>query len=157
MKEVLDPCCGSRMFWFDKSNEGVLFADIRDESHILCDGRKLNIKPDEIVDFRDMPFSDRSFKLIVFDPPHLMNAGETSWMAKKYGVLNKASWEDDITKGFNECWRVLDFGGTLIFKWNETQIKLKEVMACFSQKPLFGQTTTQNLKTHWIVFFKGRV
>jgi hypothetical protein len=141
------------MFWFNKHAEDVLFTDIRDEIHVLCDGRNLQIKPDEIVDFRNMPYSDRSFKLVVFDSPHLNHLGSNSWMAKKYGRLTK-SWREDLAKGFNECWRVLDFGGTLIFKWSETQIKLKEILSCFPQQPLFGHTTTQNLQTHWIVFFK---
>lgn len=54
----------------------------------------------------------------------------------------------------DECWRVLKPGGTLIFKWAEDQVKLKEVLACFPQKPVFGHTTTKNLKTHWITFYK---
>lgn len=86
-KYILDACCGSRMFWFDKTNPNVLFADIRDESHILCDGRKLDIKPDVIVDFREMPFPDNRFKMVVFDPPHLNKLGQDTWMAQKYGVL----------------------------------------------------------------------
>ena len=32
-KIILDACCGSRMFWFDKENPLVLFTDIRDEEH----------------------------------------------------------------------------------------------------------------------------
>ena len=36
---VLDPACGGRMFWFDKSDDRVLFGDVRDESWELCDGR----------------------------------------------------------------------------------------------------------------------
>ena len=40
-KIILDACCGSRMFWFDKENPLALFADIRDEEYILCDGRNL--------------------------------------------------------------------------------------------------------------------
>ena len=43
---ILDPCCGSRMFWFDKANQGVLFGDIRDAEHVLCDGRVLKVEPD---------------------------------------------------------------------------------------------------------------
>ena len=38
-KEILDVCCGGRMFWFDKHNPDVLFSDIREEEHLLCDGR----------------------------------------------------------------------------------------------------------------------
>ena len=152
MKEVLDPCCGSRMFWFDKEHPDVLFGDCRTESHILCDGRPLVIAPDQELDFKDLPFQDNSFNLIVFDPPHLKTAGEKSWMRKKYGKLDPQTWQDDLAQGFSECWRVLAPSGTLIFKWNETQIKIREVLECFSEKPLFGQTTTNNLKTHWIVF-----
>ncbi|MGT9596321.1 SAM-dependent methyltransferase, partial [Enterococcus faecalis] len=30
MKKILDACCGSRLFWFDKQNEQVLFIDNRE-------------------------------------------------------------------------------------------------------------------------------
>ena len=77
-KIILDACCGSRMFWFDKENPLTLFADIRDEEHTLCDGRSLKVHPDIVSDFTDMPFLDESFKLVVFDPPHLLTAGKDS-------------------------------------------------------------------------------
>lgn len=64
-KIILDACCGSRMFWFDKENPLILFADIRDEEHTLCDGRSLKVHPDIVSDFTDMPFLDKSFKLVV--------------------------------------------------------------------------------------------
>lgn len=83
MKKIIDVCCGSRMFWFDKQNQNVEFCDIRQEEHILCDGRKLIIKPDTIADFRKLPFEDNSYNLVVFDPPHLVKLGKNSWMAKK--------------------------------------------------------------------------
>ena len=31
-KLILDACCGSRMFWFDKHNPNVLFVDKRSET-----------------------------------------------------------------------------------------------------------------------------
>ena len=65
----------------------VLFADIRDEEHTLCDGRSLKVHPDIVSDFTDMPFLDESFKLVVVDPPHLLKAGKNSWLAQKYGKL----------------------------------------------------------------------
>ena len=77
MKKILDACCGSRMFWFDKNNPDVIFADNRELETTLCDGRKLVIKPDEKVDFRNMPYPDNTFKLVVYDPPHLIHAGES--------------------------------------------------------------------------------
>ena len=152
--KILDACCGSKMFYFDKTNPNVTFMDIRRYSDILCDGRKLEIKPDIIGDFRNMQFSNDEFDLVVFDPPHLIKAGKNSWLAKKYGLLDFASWQDDLSRGFNECMRVLKPCGTLIFKWNEEQVKLSEVLKCFNQKPLFGNKRS---KTHWLVFVKNEV
>ena len=43
-KTILDMCCGSRMFYFDKQDPNVLFADLRVDHDTLCDGRKLDIK-----------------------------------------------------------------------------------------------------------------
>lgn len=71
MKRVLDACCGSRMFYFDKENPEVLYADHRELETTLCDGRTLLIKPEELIDFRHMPYPDNTFKVVVFDPPHL--------------------------------------------------------------------------------------
>ena len=153
-KQILDPSCGARMFWFDKQNPLALFCDIREEEHVLCDGRTFIVSPDAIADFRSMPHADESFNLIVFDPPHMKWAGPESWQRKKYGKLNKGTWQADLAAGFAECWRVLRPGGTLIFKWNETQVSIREIVSCFSRRPVFGHTTTTNLKTHWLVFYK---
>lgn len=151
--KILDACCGSRMFWFDKSNPYTTYMDIREEYEELDSGHKINIKPDIIGDFREMPFDDNTFDLVVFDPPHLLRAGKKSWLAKKYGRLNPKTWETDIYHGFLECMRVLKPTGTLIFKWNEDQIKLSEVLALINYKPLFGN---KRAKTHWLVFMKER-
>lgn len=154
LPQVLDPCCGGRMFYFDKQNPLVLYSDIRREEHVLCDGRVFRVSPDTVADFRALPHADEKFHLVIFDPPHLERCGPRSWQGKKYGKLTRETWHTDLAKGFLECWRVLKPGGTLIFKWNETQISLREVLSCFPQRPLLGHTTTTNLKTHWIVFYK---
>ena len=121
-KVILDACCGSKMFWFDRENKNTVFMDNRQLSETLCDGRKLIINPDIVGDFRNMPFADNTFKLVVFDPPHLSSIGETAWMAKKYGKLSE-TWPADLRQGFSECMRVLEPYGILVFKWNEQQIK----------------------------------
>ncbi|MEM1219597.1 MAG: methyltransferase [Bacteroidota bacterium] len=152
-KVILDCCCGSKMFWFDKNNPNVLFADIREEEMDLCDGRSLSIKPDLIADFRDMPFSDNSFKMVVFDPPHLHKLGRNTWMAKKYGVL-PPTWETDIKAGFDECMRVLEPFGTLIFKWSESQITTNKILEVIGIEPLFGHPSGKHGKTKWLAFMK---
>ncbi|MCH2057921.1 MAG: class I SAM-dependent methyltransferase [Thalassotalea sp.] len=150
---VLDVCCGSRMFHFDKTNPLVTFGDIRSEEHTLCDGRHLEIKPDVKVDFRNLDFADDSFSVVIFDPPHLVKLGKESWMAKKYGILTD-DWKEDLKKGFAECFRVLKPNGVLIFKWNETQIKTNEILALTPVKPLIGHISGKRANTHWITFLK---
>jgi len=150
-KPIIDVCCGSKMFWFDRNNSDTVFMDIRELEDTLCDGRKLVIKPDVIGDFRNIPYPDNNFKLAVFDPPHLVKLGENSWMAKKYGILS-SDWKNDIKQGFEECMRVLEPYGILIFKWNEQQIKLSEVLSVIEFKPLFGDRRS---KTIWMIFMKN--
>lgn len=151
-KPILDACCGSKMFWFDRDNKNAIFMDNRTLEDTLCDGRKLEIMPDVVGDFRNMPFKGNQFKLVIFDPPHLIRAGDSSWLAKKYGKLNKSTWKQDIKQGFNECMRVLDDRGILVFKWNEDQIKLSEILSLIKYKPLIGN---KRAKTHWLIFMKG--
>lgn len=160
LKTILDPCCGGRMFWFDRSHPNAVFGDARSESIIVTDRshdpegtRTLNIEPDILMDFRDLPYPDGSFKLVVFGPPHLVRAGPRSWLAAKYGKLG-ADWRDDIRKGFAECFRVLESHGVLIFKWNETQIKVNEILALTERAPLFGHKSGKRADTHWICFMK---
>ena len=100
MAKILDACCGSKMFWFSKEDPNVVFADCRELETTLCDGRKLVIKPDILMDFRNMPFEDNTFSLVVFDPPHLVKAGKNSWLAKKYGTLPE-NWQSYLKAGFD--------------------------------------------------------
>lgn len=154
-RPVLDPASGSRMFYFDKSDDRVVFGDIRRESHILCDGRGLEVNPDEIMDFRDLPYPDGAFRVVVFDPPHLIKAGDNSWSFKKYGRLDSTTWRDDLRAGFAECFRVLADHGVLIFKWNEDQIPVSQILALTPHRPLVGHRSGRRSKTHWITFLKA--
>lgn len=70
------------MFYFDKHNPDVVFMDNRKFTDTLCDGRAFEVKPDVVADFRNIPFKDDTFNLVVFDPPHLIKVGDKSWLAK---------------------------------------------------------------------------
>lgn len=129
-RRVLDPCCGGRAMWLDPNHPDVVFGDLRSETIVVTDRshrvdgtRTLRIEPDVPLDFRSLPFEDDLFLLVAFDPPHLVRAGKRSWLAAKYGKLGR-DWRDDMRAGFSECFRVLDADGVLVFKWNETQVKL---------------------------------
>lgn len=162
MVTVLDPCCGSRMMWFDKANPSVLFGDRRSEAITVTDNSRGNasgtrtivIEPDTLLDFRALPFPDESFHLVAFDPPHLITAGPKSWLAAKYGKLGN-DWRSDLRAGFAECFRVLRPHGVLVFKWAETQVKVRDVLALTPHQPLFGHTAGKRAGTHWLVFLKA--
>lgn len=154
---VLDACCGSRMFWFNRNDGRALFVDKRREKCVADtrEGRReIVVDPDFIADFTALPFPDATFTLVVFDPPHTFS-GTKGWMAKKYGSLSGVDWREEIRKGFAECFRVLAPLGTLIFKWNEHRIPVSTVLSLTREKPLFGQRCGSSSKTHWIVFMKS--
>jgi len=153
------------MMWFDRQNPDVVFGDQRNEtiivtdrSHGRTDGtRELRIEPDTLLDFRSLPYPDETFYLVAFDPPHLVRAGPNSWLAAKYGKLGP-DWREDIRMGFQECMRVLKPNGTLVFKWNETQVKVGEVLQLANpHEPLFGHPSGRKGLTHWLVFMKAGI
>ena len=149
-KPILDACCGSRMFWFDKDNPLVDFQDIRDEVCKLSDGQLCIVKPNIFGDFTKMDMPDRSYKLVIWDPPHLVWAGKTSNLYKMFG--KRDDWRNDLRKGFQECMRVLDDYGILIFKWSDVQLKVKTVIKAIGETPLFGHKTSRHCI--WMVYIK---
>lgn len=152
---ILDATCGTRAMWFVKENPLAIYTDNRQASYpSTLDGRSpWIIDPNIVCDFTAMPFKDNTFNLVLFDPPHMDSLGKNAWMAKRYGRLFP-DWESDIKGGFFECFRVLKPGGTLVFKWNETDIKLSRILKLTREKPLFGHTTNSKQTTHWMVFMK---
>ena len=159
-KKILDVTCGSRTIWFDKHHPAAIYCDRRRETYTGVwtstnhdSERQCVIDPDVQCDFTDLPFEGNSFALVVFDPPHLVNVGETSWMAKKYGALDDG-WEQMLRDGFAECMRVLKPDGVLIFKWSEVQIPADKVWRAIGQKPLFGHHSGKKMNTFWACFMK---
>lgn len=157
-KQILDACCGGRMFWFQKEHKNTLYVDIR-EPETFTTGlgihkRTRHIRPDVVMDFRALDLPDNHFSIVVFDPPHLSKVGDKSFTAKTYGKLNAETWEDDLRRGFSECFRVLKPGGVLIFKWCEYEIPLSKILKLTPNKPLFGHRSGKQQKTHWVTFVK---
>lgn len=72
------------------------------------------------------------------------------WLAAQMGV------EPEVCHigMFDECMRVLEPFGILIFKWNESQIPVSRLLEIFGQEPLFGHRSGKASKTHWMCFMK---
>lgn len=160
-KLILDACCGSRMFWDDRHNPNVLYVDNRilkaEAIWTSSSGkstRYCSVLPDIKADFTALPFADESFVHVVFDPPHLLKVGANAWMAKKYGKLPDGKWRQMIHDGFAECWRVLKTNGTLVFKWNQTDIDFNTIFNVIGRRPMYGHITGKSKNTIWAVYVK---
>ena len=154
---VLDACCGSRMFWFNKRDERAVYVDKRRESYVQKQKKRRDhwivIDPDEVADFTNLPFPSDTFACVIFDPPHRVAKAMTGNLLKFYGILN-GEWRDMLRRGFAECFRVLRPEGTLVFKWCESDVPLREILALTPEKPLIGNRKAATAKTHWVLFLK---
>ena len=160
---ILDACCGSRMFWFDRRDDRTIFMDHREDKYIVDRGTPgtkgrtpVIVAPQIMADFTEMPFRDETFWHVVFDPPHYTSKsmGGNSKLAHQYGMLF-AGWKEVIQGGFSECFRVLRPGGTLNFKWCSTEIALSIVLSLTPHKPTYGHRTGKKQATHWVSFWKS--
>lgn len=154
-KYILDVCCGLRAMWFNKEHPNVIYHDKRFRPKGFDDFRpNFEIRPDIKGDWKKLPWPDNTFKLVVMDPPHIITTQDSHRMVKYYGHLEKDTWKDEIKQGFNECWRVLEPFGVLIFKWSEASIKKKELLEVLDKEPLFGHPNGSRVPCHWLTFMK---
>jgi len=153
-KFILDATAGFRMMWFNKKHPNTIYLDQRPE----CE-------PDIVGDFRDLKqFPDETFKLIVFDPPHIVKksyfGNYDAGMPRKFGLLQADTMEADIRLAFKELWRVLKPFGILIFKWNNQYVSSDNLIKLAPAKPLFYQISASVVKakalvkTLWFCFMK---
>jgi hypothetical protein len=155
-KVLADLCCGSRSIWFDKEHPDAIYMDIREEEPgSIALQPNWSVKPDLIGDYRDMVFPDEHFHLLVWDIPHILEA-KGGIMLKKYGKLGYG-WKDDVRRGFNECWRILQPYGVLLFKYADISIRVNEMLAQFPETPIVGTRTKKSVNeggTYWFAFIK---
>ena len=159
---VLDACCGSRAFWFDKADPRAVYVDKRRET-VQADKRTgpngefrakpLVVDPTHLADFTALPFPSDTFDHVVFDPPHIIRNEPLGNMTLYYGHLT-GDWRDMLRRGFAECFRVLRPGGTLVFKWTELAVPVREILALTPERPLYGHKSGKLSKTHWVAFLK---
>lgn len=156
-KLILDAGCGGKHIWLDKNNKATVYIDIRKKDRGYIPARpNWECQPDIIADTRKLPFKDNTFKLIVWDPPHIKRNYDNHYFGKKYGILSPITWPSDLKNSFNELWRVLNNHGILTLKFSNSDIPFKKVLRQFHVQPLFGTTTSRNdrIETRWFTFMK---
>ena len=169
-EDILDATCGGRSIWHpeNKDHDDTLYVDRREEPDgFTTEGyeghyESYSVDPDDVQDFRNLPYKDGSFDLVVFDPPHVVKSGGMEALngavQRKYGALEAETWQADLRAGFEELFRVLRAGGTLCFKFADNAADWQEVLELAPRAPLFGTTNTKRtgVETRWFVFRKPR-
>jgi len=171
---ILEATAGGRSYWHDKEHPETVFMDMRverDGDFVVrgYDQDNPNIKkekqsdytvfPDLQADYRNLPFADRTFDLVVFDPPHLVTSDGmeklSGIMKRKYGCLHAETWPRDIHDAFVELFRVMADHATLTFKFCDYDIGFEEILSVLPQEPLYGTTImSKTHSTRWITFNK---
>lgn len=54
--KILDMCCGGKLFYYDTKNKDITFCDIRKGKYEFTEGRNVEVLPDIVCDFRELPF-----------------------------------------------------------------------------------------------------
>lgn len=95
---ALDVTYGNGAFWNGAQHVRVTGLDLDpDRGH------------DGTCDFRDLAGLE-GFCVVVFDPPHLADAGEKSIMGQRFGTYRNDEIKQVVQDGARECWRAARLG-----------------------------------------------
>ena len=161
--KILDATCGPKGIWYQKNHPFVTFMDKRNETvisnHKEQKPRRYVINPDVISEWKDTPFPDNHFDMVIFDPPHLIldRGKKPPNMVQEYGFFYRDNYRAILQTGIKKLFNILKPEGIFIFKWCENSITIEEVLKFFPYPPLFGSNIKKKTTdTYWIVFLKYR-
>ena len=120
---ILDATVGAGSIyagWNKKLGDRLVGIDIRkgDFSYKFSANWSRNriiVRPTVLADMKYLPFPDRLFEAVIFDPPHIA-AGLTGWIGKRYGSWTQRTTIQTLRAVDKEFKRVLRPGGLLILK-----------------------------------------
>lgn len=120
------------------------------------------VNPDIVMSCTNTTFADKTFDLILFDPPHrhfskILRKKDRNDMGRRYGSMRAAEIKVFIPKAFREFSRILKDDGLVFFKWNSCSIRHKVIMGLIhGWFPVFGQNFNKiaNHDTIWLAMRK---
>ena len=162
--KILDATCGFRGIWYQKNHPFVTFMDRRkgtvkfENSSTLSRHRSYKINPEVVSEWKDAPFPDNHFDMVIFDPPHMIKKEKSKEcnMMKPYGFLNEKTWRQDLKVGIKKLFDILKPEGIFVLKWCENSVRVEEILKLCPYPPMFGSNTKSKGKTQnfWILFIK---
>ena len=104
--KVLDPTYGLGNFYKEFRPARLVAGDLITESMVR-------------LDFTKLPFANKVFDTVIYDPPYKLNGTPTDYVDTRYGVGSYTRWQDRMAlmiQGQVECARVVAKGGFLLTK-----------------------------------------
>jgi len=171
---ILDATAGNRSIYTYKNSENIIFADMEKE---------LWIKPTIYADSRKLPFKDKAFHTVIYDPPH--DWGDDKFDFKIGEWAKKRSWgrripfqstyygwdkyrnKTEIIKYLyysqKEFARVTVDTGLLLFKWCEVNMKISRVLTVLTEWRLLVEIPVTDVaqtyggkQTYWLILEKNQ-
>ena len=106
-QDALDVTYGSGNFWKGEQHIDVIAHDLNPSR-----------APHGEMDFRDLRYGDQSFDVVLFDPPHMADAGEESVLGERFGSYSNDELKNVVQEGAREAWRVSYLG--VVIKVSDT-------------------------------------
>ena len=165
--KILDATAGYRGIWYQKNHPYVTFMDVRKGTidtksinNTFKTRRRIKINPDVVSEWKDAPFSNDYFDMVIFDPPHFVieRGKKVHELALKYGYFYKDNYRQILQEGIRKLFDVLKPDGVFILKWCEDSVPVDEILKLMPYPPLFGSNVKKRNynETFWIVFLKYR-
>ncbi len=174
---ILDASSGNRKIWASKNSENIIYLDIQKE---------LEVKPSIFADNTKLPFQDKTFDSIFYDPPYAWNFKSMFYgypnekvLREKYSEIkrkgvpsyygverykSKDAVLSHIFKALREFDRVLKDDGLLWMKWNEIRLTLDRILPLFDNWTELlrfelkdRSQTLSETQTFWLAFQKNNV
>jgi len=92
---ALDTTYGNGAFWDGSAHVAVTAHDGNPER-----------APDGVADFTELPYDDEAFDVVLFDPPHVADAGDDSIMGRRFGTMRNGELHAAVRAGACEAFRV---------------------------------------------------
>jgi len=157
---ILDACCGGKLMYrgLDRqfNDDEILFVDVRHGKFSYKHPKYPKttiVQPTVVADARFLPFRNKSFNLIIFDPPH-DQYGKRSYMALRYGSLSDEEYELLLWHTDLEFYRVLQPKGILLVKISgarrKTTLEWLTHFKMLLDNAYWSKSYHCRKKTHWI-------
>ena len=173
---ILDATAGNRLIWENKNSSNIIYLDFN---------KRLQVTPSIFGDNRHLPFKDKVFDTVFFDPPYASGYKTHFWsfanitefreygkwgechgkIPQYYGIdlyKNKSHLFKYIFLALYEIFRVLKDDGMLWFKWNNFEIAFHKIHGLFdSWQKLIQLNVTDNKQTNsdiqtvWVAYEKS--